>query len=97
MWIGHSYLHKDLEPIRPEPIQVHTSRTQKKEPTHRIGQATITDEIGEDFSWVAVNLNDLDRSVLAGDMVRAVYADALAAGLGFGKCDSMLSVEIEPR
>ncbi len=63
----------------------------------RIGQATITDEIGDEFSWVSVDLGDVEQTILAGDTVRAVYSDTLAAGLGFGSCSKMLTVHSGPR
>jgi hypothetical protein len=63
----------------------------------QIGHATVTDEIGEDHSWVMIDINSLEQSVLAGDMIRAVYSDTLAAGFGLGQCSDMLKIEIDHR
>jgi hypothetical protein len=73
-----------------------TDGRQAREP-RRIGKAVITDEVGENFSWASIDLGNLEQSVLAGDMVRAVYSDTLAAGLGFGRCSNIMKVEIRPR
>ncbi len=79
-------------------VQYMTTRDGRQDRAeHRIGKALITDQVGPNYSWVAVNLGDLEQPILAGDLVRAVYEDSFAAGLGLGKCDDMLQVKREPR
>ena len=52
----------------------------------RIGDAIVTDEIGDDYSWILVDMGKLAQPILAGDLVRAVYSESLAGDLGFGRC-----------
>ncbi len=58
----------------------------------RIGDALVTDEIGDDYSWITVDVGTLEQPILAGDLVRAVYSDTLTGGLGFGRCRDILAV-----
>ena len=79
-------------------VQYMTTNDGKQErEERRIGEAVVTDELGENFSWVSVNPGNLEQSLLAGDMVRAVYTDPLTADLGFGGCSKILSVEFDDR
>ena len=63
---------------------------------HRIGQAVVTDEIAEDFSWVFVD-GDPEQPLLAGDTVRAIYSDSFAEDLGLDGCRRILTVSRGPR
>lgn len=63
----------------------------------RIGTAVVTDQIGEDHSWVAVDPGDVEQTLLAGDLVRAVYSDSFTEGLGFDGCNRILKVDRGPR
>ena len=85
----------ELSVFRVQYMTTRDGRQDREE--HRIGKALITDQIGNDYSWVAVNPNDLEQQILAGDLVRAVYEESLATDLGLGKCDDMLQVKREPR
>jgi hypothetical protein len=72
-----------------------TSDGRKTRDERKIGKAVITDEIGDDYSWISVKPRDPDQPVLAGDLVRGVYADSLVSGLGLGKCRRILTIEGE--
>lgn len=74
-----------------------TANGQKARESRRIGKAVISDQIGEDFSWVLIDVGSVEQQVLAGDMVRAVYEGKLTTDLGFGGCSSMLTAEKPPR
>jgi len=74
-----------------------TKDGQKARAEHKIGEAEITDEIGKGFSWVSVNPGELEQPLLAGDMVRAVYHDDLVSGLGLGKCEDILTADVQVR
>ncbi len=71
-----------------------TADGQQEREERRIGKATISDQIGPDHSWVLIDVGDMDQKVLAGDAVRAVYAETFTAELGLGKCSNMLKVDI---
>jgi hypothetical protein len=73
-----------------------TAAGQQARAERRIGQAVITDQIGKDFSWVSVSADDKE-TILAGDLVRAIYPEKFTTGLGLGSCSNMLKVEIAPR
>ena len=57
----------------------------------KIAEGVVTDQNGEDYSWISLKPRSLEQPLLAGDLVRGVYDDTLAAGLGLGKCKRILT------
>ncbi len=71
-----------------------TADGQQDREERQIGTAIISDQIGPDHSWVLIDVGNVEQKVLAGDTVRAVYADSFTADLGIGGCSSMLETQI---
>ena len=70
-----------------------TEEGRKTQAERRIAEGTITNEIGPGHSWISVDVGAADDEILAGDVVRAVYATTFTENLGFGQCDDIVTIE----
>lgn len=61
-----------------------------------IGSAVVTEQIGDDHSWIIADPSDLTQQILEGDLVRAVYDDPQQSTLGTGLCKRALTVQGAP-
>jgi hypothetical protein len=61
----------------------------------KIAEAVVTDQMGDDYSWISIKPRSMQQPLLAGDLVRGVYEDTLAAGFGLGKCKRILTVTVD--
>jgi hypothetical protein len=74
--------------------QYMTTRDNEKIRTEKqIGEAIVSEQIGDRFSWIVVNLKDLKEPILDGDLVRAVYDDPRSSALGGGICKKALRIQ----
>lgn len=59
----------------------------------RIGGGRISSEIGDDHSWITVDVGSLEQPVLAGDLVRVVYDSSLTKRFELRRCGEILTVQ----
>lgn len=78
-------------------VQFMTTRDDERIRDERLmGHAVVTEQIGKSHSWILVDQADLSQSILAGDLVRAVYSDSQWSALGTGLCKRALVVHGAP-
>jgi hypothetical protein len=75
-------------------VQYMTTRDYEKiRSEHQVGEAVMSEKIGENHSWIIVDPRNLKQPILEGDLLRAVYRDPWWSTLGAGICNRVLTVQ----
>ncbi len=78
-------------------VQYMTTRDDRKfRAEHQIGEAVVSENVGETHSWILVDPRDLKQPILEGDLLRAVYRDPRSSIRGGGICKRALTVQGTP-
>jgi len=75
-------------------VQYMTARDGRRlRDARRIGGGRISDEIGDDYSWITVDVDALEQPILSGDLVRGVYENSIATRFELRRCGEILTLQ----